>query len=117
MERQHIDCQTVDPIDEGVESPCVASCQLQAQGFCTGCYRHITEIVYWNKMSHNAKLAMLAAQTQRQEVMAQSLLRQQTHPPAHMRISSAIWQATKTQCTLQQVSLEVARQFAELQQR
>lgn len=114
MERQHIDCQVVAPIDERVDSPCIASCHLQAQGFCTGCYRHITEIVYWNKMSASAKLTMLAAQTQRQVVIAQSP--DQPNLQAHTRISSEIWQATKTQCKLHQVSAEVDRNLAELQQ-
>lgn len=32
-----------------MDSPCVACCKLNNDKICTGCYRHIEEIVDWNK--------------------------------------------------------------------
>ncbi len=34
-----------------MDSPCIASCKLNADKICIGCYRHIEEIVDWNKRS------------------------------------------------------------------
>lgn len=108
--------QPKDHTEVRVDSPCVASCQLQAQGFCTGCYRHITEIVYWNKLDHATKLIMLAAQPQRQVLITTSLSSDGMATQACTAISSAVWQATKARSKLPQVALEVERQLAALQQ-
>ena len=34
-----------------MDSPCIACCKLNNEKICTGCYRHIEEIVDWNKRS------------------------------------------------------------------
>lgn len=114
MDRHPNDCRALDPNDERVDSPCVASCQLQAHGFCTGCYRHITEVVYWNKLNRSLKLAMLAAQPQRKIAIDQTLLNDVMTEQHRISISSEVWQATKVQFKLQQVPMEVELRLAEL---
>ena len=37
-----------------MDSPCVASCKLNADKICVGCFRHIDEIVDWNKKTDQA---------------------------------------------------------------
>lgn len=42
-----------------MDSPCVACCKLNQDKICTGCYRHIEEIVDWNKRSDAEQLQIL----------------------------------------------------------
>lgn len=76
-----------------VESPCVASCRLDPEKVCVGCYRHITEIVDWNKRSddeNNAILQKVAARRQQSALMPFAEL--ETTP-----ITQAQWQEAKAQ--------------------
>ncbi len=41
-------------------SPCVGSCQLDAQRQCTGCWRRIDEIIAWRTLSPTAQWRVLA---------------------------------------------------------
>lgn len=50
-----------------VDSPCVAACKLDSHKICVGCYRHIEEIVDWNKRSDAEKLEILACCAQRRQ--------------------------------------------------
>ncbi|MEM1412403.1 MAG: DUF1289 domain-containing protein [Pseudomonadota bacterium] len=34
-----------------VESPCIRVCALNADGFCTGCFRSRDEITAWTRLS------------------------------------------------------------------
>lgn len=43
-----------------VESPCVASCKLNADKICVGCYRHIDEIACWNRLTDHQRRQVLA---------------------------------------------------------
>ena len=47
------------------ESPCRATCKLNADDLCIGCYRNIKEIVNWNKKSSSEKTAILKRIEQR----------------------------------------------------
>lgn len=42
-----------------MDSPCVACCKLNNDKICTGCYRHIEEIVDWNKRTDAEQLQIL----------------------------------------------------------
>ena len=43
-----------------MDSPCVASCKLNHEKICVGCFRHIDEIVDWNKKSDQAHAEIFA---------------------------------------------------------
>lgn len=76
-----------------VESPCVACCRLDNEKVCVGCYRHITEIVDWNKRSddeNNAILQKVASRKQQSVVTSSEQV--ETTP-----ITQAQWQAAKAQ--------------------
>lgn len=53
------------------ESPCVACCRLNSEKLCVGCYRHITEIVDWNKRSDAENSAILQKVAQRKHQAGQ----------------------------------------------
>jgi len=42
-----------------MDSPCVACCKLNNDKICTGCYRHIEEIVDWNKRPDAEQMLIL----------------------------------------------------------
>lgn len=42
-----------------IESPCVACCRLNSDKVCVGCYRHITEIVDWNRRTDDENAVIL----------------------------------------------------------
>jgi predicted Fe-S protein YdhL (DUF1289 family) len=71
-----------------MDSPCVACCKLNTDKICTGCYRHIEEIVDWNKRSD----------AQQQQILQQCAARKQlidtTNSPT-TAITSAEWQHAK----------------------
>lgn len=74
-----------------IESPCVACCKLDEHKVCVGCYRHINEIVDWNRRSE----AELAA------IMQQVALRKATYEQQDIAtvptspITQAEWLAAK----------------------
>ena len=76
-----------------VESPCVACCRLNADKICVGCYRHITEIVDWNRRTddENAAILQQVAIRKRQAELAGNG-EGSTSP-----ITQAEWQAAKQQ--------------------
>lgn len=74
-----------------IESPCVASCKLDNAKVCLGCFRHITEIVDWNRRSE-AELAAIVKQvaSRKAAYQQQDLSTLLTSP-----ITQAEWQAAK----------------------
>jgi len=45
----------------GIESPCVQICQLHAEAhICIGCYRSLTEIGNWSRMSPEQRRSLMA---------------------------------------------------------
>ena len=40
-------------------SPCIRQCTLDASDICVGCFRHIDEIVGWQKRSEESKKVIL----------------------------------------------------------
>lgn len=76
-----------------VESPCVACCKLNEEQVCVGCYRHITEIVDWNRRTdeeNSAILQKVAVRKRKAELAGESV--GETHA-----ITQAVWQAAKQQ--------------------
>lgn len=43
------------------KSPCVRNCCLNEQDICLGCFRHLSEIKDWNKLSEKEKEKVLAS--------------------------------------------------------
>ena len=81
-----------------LESPCVACCRLNSEKLCVGCYRHISEIVDWNKRSDAENSAIL------QKVAQRKIKAEQTTDIAGptTAITQAEWQAAKTAARLRQ---------------
>ncbi|WP_019676775.1 DUF1289 domain-containing protein [Arsukibacterium perlucidum] len=79
------------------ESPCVACCRLNSEKLCVGCYRHITEIVDWNKRSDTENYAILQKVAQRKQ-QAEQCSGEQEPTTA---ITQAEWQAAKAALRLQ----------------
>lgn len=50
-----------------IQSPCIASCQLDEHKVCVGCYRHITEIVDWSSRSPAERILIMQKVVQRQK--------------------------------------------------
>ena len=76
-----------------VESPCVACCRLNADKVCVGCYRHITEIVDWNRRTDDENSAILQQVAKRKrQAQLEDVAQQPTSP-----ITQAEWQAAKQQ--------------------
>ncbi len=67
------------------ESPCVACCRLNSDKLCVGCYRHINEIVDWNKRSDAENSAILQKVAQRKSQAEQQ--------PDKAEITTAITQS------------------------
>jgi predicted Fe-S protein YdhL (DUF1289 family) len=74
-----------------VDSPCIASCKLNADKICVGCYRHIEEIVGWNKKSDAEHQTIYEAIALRQQKLDMTQLRQEPTSP----ITQAEWQQAK----------------------
>ena len=74
-----------------IESPCVACCKLDSAKVCIGCYRHISEIVDWNRRSETELAAIM------QQVAARKIQYQQQDLTqlATSAITQAEWQAAK----------------------
>jgi hypothetical protein len=80
-----------------MDSPCVACCKLNQEKICTGCYRHIEEIVDWNKKPDAEQLQILErCAARRPQVDAQ-----QSPTTA---ITSVEWQQTKQALALKKQS-------------
>ena len=76
-----------------IESPCVAACRLNTDKVCVGCYRHITEIVDWNRRNDAENAAILQKVAKRKQDAALSgAVEGETSP-----ITQAEWQAAKQQ--------------------
>lgn len=71
-----------------MDSPCVACCKLNNDKICTGCYRHIEEIVDWNKRTDAEQLQILQRCAARKPEVEQ-----QIGPTS--AITSAEWQTAK----------------------
>lgn len=74
-----------------IESPCVACCKLDSAKVCIGCYRHISEIVDWNRRSE----AELAAIMQQVAARKTAYEQQNLSAIATSPITQAEWQAAK----------------------
>lgn len=74
-----------------IESPCVACCKLDEHKVCVGCYRHINEIVDWNRRSE----AELAAIMQQVALRKTTYERQDIFTVPTSPITQAEWQAAK----------------------
>lgn len=44
---------------EEVASPCIRNCCLDQHDVCLGCYRHMDEIMAWQRLNVKAKLTVL----------------------------------------------------------
>ncbi len=40
-------------------SPCISICALDEQGYCLGCYRTLSEIAGWNRLSAPEQWAII----------------------------------------------------------
>jgi hypothetical protein len=74
-----------------IESPCVACCKLDSAKVCVGCYRHISEIVDWNRRSE-AELVAIMQQVDARKIQYQQ---QDLTQLATSAITQAEWQAAK----------------------
>ncbi len=80
-----------------MDSPCVACCKLNNDKICTGCYRHIEEIVDWNKRTDAEHLQILQlCAARRQHIDAQN------SPTS--AITSVEWQNAKQALALRKQS-------------
>lgn len=79
-----------------VESPCVACCRLDADKVCIGCYRHITEIVDWNRRSDAENMQILMRTKQRKAQAKPDSAAAQCATP----ITQEEWQAAKIKARL-----------------
>lgn len=74
-----------------IESPCVACCKLDKHKVCVGCYRHINEIVDWNRRSESELTAIMQQVAARKAAYQQQDLTTIATSP----ITQAEWQAAK----------------------
>lgn len=74
-----------------IESPCVANCKLDSTKVCVGCYRHITEIVDWNRRTQT-ELILIMQQVAIRKVQYQQ---QDLNNIATSAITQAEWLAAK----------------------
>ncbi len=74
-----------------MDSPCIASCKLNADKICLGCFRHIEEIVDWNKKTEPEQQAIYQAIAIRQQQLATVTLSSAGTSP----ITQAEWQQAK----------------------
>jgi len=59
--------QQVTDQGEEVASPCVRNCCLNEVDICLGCFRHLDEIMAWQKLNGAAKKDVLRLCQQRQQ--------------------------------------------------
>lgn len=70
-----------------IDSPCIAACKLDSHKICVGCYRHIEEIVDWNKRSDAEKQQILKLCAERRLA--------EPAPEAVTTVNSVEWQAAR----------------------
>lgn len=76
-----------------MDSPCIASCKLNNNKVCIGCFRHIDEIVDWNKKTdeqHAVIFSLIALRKQEFAQYKQSPTEIELSP-----ITQQEWQAAK----------------------
>ncbi len=74
-----------------MDSPCIASCKLNADKICLGCFRHIEEIVDWNKKTEPEQQAIYQTiAIRQQQLVTVGLTAAATSP-----ITQAEWQQAK----------------------
>ena len=78
-----------------MDSPCIASCKLNSDKICIGCYRHIEEIVDWNKRSETEQLQIIANLAARKSKVDSSA------PQPTSAITQSEWQEAKARLALQ----------------
>jgi len=78
-----------------MDSPCIASCKLNSDKICIGCYRHIEEIVDWNKRSDAEQLQIIAHLAERK-----SQVDSEADQPTSA-ITQSEWQEAKARLALQ----------------
>lgn len=78
-----------------MDSPCIASCKLNHDKICIGCYRHIEEIVDWNKRSDSEQMQILANLASRKSKVDSEA------PQATSAITQSEWQEAKARLALQ----------------
>lgn len=78
-----------------MDSPCIASCKLNNDKICIGCYRHIDEIVDWNKRTDAEQLQIIAHLAERK-----STVDSDAHQPTSA-ITQSEWQQAKARLALQ----------------
>ena len=61
MSVQRKSAPSVTPQTQGVNSPCINVCRMNARtGYCEGCLRTIDEIACWSGYTDEDKLALIA---------------------------------------------------------
>jgi len=78
-----------------MDSPCIASCKLNSEKICIGCYRHIDEIVDWNKRSEADQLQIVANLAVRKSKVDSEVQQ------ATSAITQSEWQEAKARLALQ----------------
>jgi predicted Fe-S protein YdhL (DUF1289 family) len=78
-----------------MDSPCIASCKLNSEKICIGCYRHIDEIVDWNKRSEAEQLQIVANLAVRKSKVDSEVQQ------ATSAITQSEWQEAKARLALQ----------------
>jgi predicted Fe-S protein YdhL (DUF1289 family) len=53
-----------------IESPCINVCELNSAQICSGCGRHIDEIVVWGQLNKEQRRAVIALAQVRRENLA-----------------------------------------------
>ena len=78
-----------------MDSPCIASCKLNSDKICIGCYRHIEEIVDWNKRTDAEQMQIIAHLAERK-----SKVDSETPQPTSA-ITQSEWQQARAKLALQ----------------
>ena len=78
-----------------MDSPCIASCKLNSDKICIGCYRLIEEIVDWNKRTDTEQQQIINMLAERK-----ALVDAQAHLPTSA-ITQSEWQEAKARLALQ----------------
>lgn len=87
-----------------MDSPCVASCKLNADKICVGCFRHIDEIVDWNKKSDQAHAQIFELIAKRKICYAKSAQSQDVGEASQLTaITQQEWQQAKQRVAQQKI--------------
>lgn len=54
-----VDASPKAPSSDAPESPCIRSCCLDNKDICLGCFRHIDEILAWQKLNAQQKTTII----------------------------------------------------------